>query len=282
MPNTNFAEIAPGCNRCGRLIGMDTTSTRNAPWDAALYDDRHSFVWKHGATLVDLLAPQAGERILDLGCGTGHLTARIAEAGAQVVGIDSSAEMIAEARREFPDLRFEVADARDFALGEPFDAVFSNAVLHWVKPPERAVACIRGSLAPGGRFVAELGGRGNVAAIAAALEAAAGQTSIGAWERPWYFPSIGEYAVLLESNGLEVTHAVLFDRPTPLDGDDGLRTWVTMFARDLVERIPPDGREAFFRRVEDAARATLHRGGGWSADYRRLRVVARRVDASTG
>ncbi len=261
---------------------MDTTSTRNAPWDAGLYDDRHSFVWKHGATLVDLLAPQAGERILDLGCGTGHLTARIAEAGAQVVGIDSSAEMIAEARRGFPGLCFEVADARDFDLGEPFDAVFSNAVLHWVKPPERAVACIKRSLAPGGRFVAELGGRGNVAVIAAALEAAAGETSIGAWEPPWYFPSIGEYAALLESNGLEVTHAVLFDRPTPLDGDDGLRSWVTIFARDLVERIPPDGREAFLRRVEDAARASLHRDGGWIADYRRLRVVARRVDASPG
>lgn len=261
---------------------MDATSTRNSPWDAGLYDDRHSFVWKHGASVVELLGPRPGERILDLGCGTGHLTARIAEAGARVVGIDSSAEMIAEARRGYPGLRFEVADARDFALDEPFDAVFSNAVLHWVKPPERAVACIRRTLAPGGRFVAELGGRGNVAAIIAALETAAGAMGVEGWEHPWYYPSIGEYAALLESDGLEVTHAVLFDRPTPLEGDDGLRNWATMFARDLVERVPPAARESFFRRVEDAARGSLRRDGAWFADYRRLRVVARRVDASPG
>lgn len=261
---------------------MDATSTRHSPWDAGLYDDRHSFVWKHGASVVELLAPRPGERILDLGCGTGHLTARIAEAGARVVGIDSSAEMIAEARRGYPGLRFEVADARDFALDEPFDAVFSNAVLHWVKPPERAVACIRRTLAPGGRFVAELGGRGNVAAIIAALESAGCAMGVAGWEHPWYYPSIAEYAALLESDGLEVTHAVLFDRLTPLEGDDGLKNWVTMFARDLVERVPPNAREAFFRRVEDAARGSLRRDGAWFADYRRLRVVARRVDASPG
>ncbi len=261
---------------------MDATSAPRFPWDAGLYKDRHSFVWKYGTSAVDLLAPRPGERILDLGCGTGHLTARIAEAGARVVGIDSSAEMIAEARRGFPGLRFEVADARDFALDEPFDAVFSNAVLHWVKPPERAVACIRRSLAPGGRFVAELGGRGNVAAIVASLEAASGAMGVEGWEHPWYYPSIGEYAALLESDGLEVAQAVLFDRPTPLEGEDGLRSWVTMFARDLVERVPPDGREEFFGRVEESARGTLHRDGAWFADYRRLRIVARRVGSSPG
>src|SRR5436305_1929420 len=111
-------------------------------WDTGLYDDKHSFVWKYGAALIDVLVPRWGERVLDLGCGTGHLTARIAEAGAEVVGIDSSAEMIAEARRQFPHIRSEIADARDFAFDEPFDAVFSNAVLHWVKPPEEAVACV--------------------------------------------------------------------------------------------------------------------------------------------
>ncbi len=257
---------------------MSTPDPAGAPrWDTGLYDDQHAFVWKYGASLIDLLAPIAGERVLDLGCGTGHLTARIAEAGAEVVGIDSSPEMIAEARRLYPGLRFEVADARDFAFDEPFDAVFSNAVLHWIKPPEDAIGCVRRALRPRGRFVAEFGGRGNVAGIVAALDAASRAVGLGAWEHPWYYPSIGEYAPLLERAGLEVTQAVLFDRPTSLEGEEGLRRWAEMFARDLVARVPAAGRERFFRRAEDAARPALHRDGTWFADYRRLRVSARKV-----
>ncbi len=171
---------------------MDTSQPPE--WDAALYDDRHSFVWKRGAALIELLAPRSGEWVLDLGCGTGHLTAKIAEAGAEVIGIDSSPEMIEEARRLYPGLPFGVGDARDFHFDEPFDAVFSNAVLHWIKPPEEAVACVRRALKPGGRFVAEFGGRGNVAAIIGALDAAACAIGLGAWGHPWYYPSIGEYA----------------------------------------------------------------------------------------
>jgi trans-aconitate methyltransferase len=252
---------------------MDTSQPTG--WDAALYDDKHSFVWKHGAALIELLAPRAGERVLDLGCGTGHLTARIAETGAEVIGIDSSPEMIEEAKRFYPGLTFGVVDARDFRFDEPFDAVFSNAVLHWVKPPEQAVACVRRALKPGGRFVAEFGGWGNVSTIVWALSAAARAIGLGAWEHPWYYPTIGEYASPLEREGLEVTHAFLFDRPTPLEGEDGLRHWAEMFARDLVDRVPREDRERFFRTFEEAARPTLYRDGTWSADYRRLRVVAR-------
>jgi trans-aconitate methyltransferase len=247
-------------------------------WDTGLYDDKHSFVWKHGAALLDLLAPLPGERILDLGCGTGHLTAKIAEAGTGVVGMDSSSEMIAEARRLYPNIRFEVADARDFAFDEPFDAVFSNAVLHWVKEPETAIACVRKALKPGGRFVAEFGGRGNVRTIVSALDAASRVIGLGAWEHPWYYPGIGEYAPLLERAGLEVTTALLFDRPTPLEGEQGLRQWVKMFCGSLLGRVPPADHEGFFRQVEDAVRPTLYRDGQWFADYRRLRVLACRSD----
>lgn len=252
-------------------------TSQPAAWDAALYDDRHSFVWKCGAALIELLAPRTGERVLDLGCGTGHLAAKIAEAGAEVVGIDASPEMIEEARRLYPGLDFGVGDARDFHFDKPFDAVFSNAVLHWVKPPEVAVASVRRALGPGGRFVAEFGGRGNVAAIVASLAAATRAIGLGAWEHPWYFPSVGEYAPLLEREGLEVTHAFLFDRPTPLEGADGLRKWAEQFARDLVRRVSVDDRERFFRAFEEDAQPTLYREGAWFADYRRLRVVACRV-----
>ena len=138
-------------------------------WDAKLYDDKHSFVWKHGASLVELLSPKPGESVLDLGCGTGHLTAQIAEAVASVLGIDSSPQMIDEARRIFPDVRFEVQDARSLPYTEQFDAVFSNAALHWIKEAEQVVQGVSRALKPGGRFVAEFGGKGNVQAILAAV-----------------------------------------------------------------------------------------------------------------
>src|SRR5262249_39924158 len=153
-------------------------------WNADLYDKSHSFVWKFGAALLELLEPKPGERILDLGCGTGHLTAQIAAAGAAVVGIDSSSDMIGQARRAFPQLHFEVADARTFALDGKFDAVFSNAVLHWVKEPEQAVVQIRTALKAGGRFVAEFGGSRNTQLLADGLRRQAAAFGITGYETP--------------------------------------------------------------------------------------------------
>jgi trans-aconitate 2-methyltransferase len=246
-------------------------------WDAGLYDDKHAFVWRHGAALLDLLRPQAGERILDLGCGTGHLTAQLAATGAEVVGLDHSPAMVEQARQSYPQLRFEVGDARAFTTAAPFDAVFSNAVLHWVREPEAVIACVRRALKPGGRFVAELGGKGNVDRLGAALAAAARRLGQAPFASPWYFPSVGDYATLLERGGLEVTFATLFDRPTPLEGPAGLRDWVRMFAGDFLQGIAPERREELLRLVEEEARPTLYREGGWFADYRRLRVVAWRT-----
>ncbi len=257
-------------------------STQNEPrppqrWDAGLYDDRHSFVWKYGASLVELLSPQPGERILDLGCGTGHLTARIAEAGAIVVGLDHSAAMLEQARSAYPLLEFIQGDARDFRFETVFDAVFSNAVLHWIKEPEAVLRCVRNALKEGGRFVAELGGKGNVRRIAEALWLAAGKMGANFGDPFWYFPSLGEYAKLLETVGLEVTFAVLFDRPTPLEGEGGMRDWVRMFARPVLDAVPPERQEEFLRLVEEATRPALFHDGGWMANYRRLRVVAHRL-----
>lgn len=243
-------------------------------WDAKLYDDKHSFVWRHGASLVELLAPRPGERILDLGCGTGHLTAQIAAAEASVLGVDSSPPMIEEARKHFPDLHFEVHDARQLAFTDQFDAVFSNAVLHWIVEAESVVQGVARALRPGGRFVTEFGGTRNVQAIQAALQDGLRQLGVERIESPWYYPSIGEYTGLLERAGLEVTFATLFDRPTPLAGADGLRHWLEMFGGRFLEQVPPERREEFFRWVEAALRPVLWREGAWFADYRRLRVVA--------
>jgi trans-aconitate 2-methyltransferase len=241
-------------------------------WDASLYDARHSFVYKAAAGLLELLAPQKGEKILDLGCGTGPLTAQIAESGAQVQGLDASADMIREAQRNFPALDFRVADARTFTVAEPQDAVFSNAVLHWVHPPADAVRAIAAALRPGGRFVAEFGGRGCVARIiTAANEALAGADV----KRQWFFPSVGEYTPLLEANGFEVRFATLFDRPTPLDeGSEGLRNWLRMFAGAYFSALDEPRREAAFQAVENRLRNELWQDNRWIADYRRIRFVA--------
>jgi trans-aconitate 2-methyltransferase len=247
-------------------------------WDANRYDGHHAFVWQQGAALLELLAPLPGERVLDLGCGTGHLTAQAAAAGAEVVGLDLAPTMIEQARRAYPQLRFVTGDARDFTFDQPFDAVLSNAALHWVKPPEKVIASVARALKPGGRFVAEFGGRGNVRAIADALARGAEAMGIRDWQPNWYFPSLGEYAALLEAGGLETTFATLFDRPTPLQSEDGMRQWVAMFAGGLLDAVPAGAREHFLTRVEAELRPTLYHDGVWHADYRRLRVVAWRIE----
>lgn len=242
-------------------------------WNPELYRDRHAFVWQHGHGVLDWLEPHEGEQIVDLGCGTGELTATIAESGARVLGLDMSAEMIEAARSRWPRLSWEVADARTFEV-PPQDAVFSNAALHWVKPPERAVTRIAAALKHGGRFVAELGGRGNVQAIRDAVDAARDALSLPPTENPWFFPSVGEYAALLEGHGLSVRRAELFGRPTSLDGEDGFRAWLVMFGSGLLAGLDDAEREAVVTHAERLARPRLCRSGEWVADYVRLRVLA--------
>jgi trans-aconitate 2-methyltransferase len=257
-------------------------------WNAGLYDASHAFVWEFGRDLLTLLAPQPGERILDAGCGTGHLTAEIAKTGAQVFGIDRSAAMIDQARANFPDLRFETQEISDIAYHAEFDAVFSNAVLHWVRPPEAAAAAMSRALKPGGRIVFEFGGHGNVRILMDAAFRALGQLGIQHPERfnPWYYPSIAEYSTILESSGIEVTYALLFDRPTPLqDGERGLENWWRMFGSRLMEPLDEAGSADFFRLTAEYAAPHLLRGGNWTADYRRLRIAGRkmlRTEASPG
>ena len=234
---------------------------QQAKWNAGLYDDKHSFVWKMAAGLLDLLAAQPGERILDVGCGTGHLTAQIGQAGALVTGIDRSPEMVRQAQEKYPDLRFQVMDAREIAFTESFDAVFSNATLHWIREPELVIAGIARCLRPGGRFVAEFGGKGNTAQFLAAASRAWSRLKFaGALPHLWFYPSVAEYAGLLENHGFGVTYATLFERPTPLeDGERGLRNWMEMFFGSVVETLSNSQREQFKTAVEHEARPALFR-----------------------
>lgn len=246
-------------------------------WNAGLYEERHSFVWEHGRGLVALAAPRAGERILDVGCGTGQLTAELARAGSRVLGVDSSEAMIAQARENFPDLAFEIGDARALRFHEEFDAVFSNAALHWVKEAEAAVAGISRALARGGRFVAEFGGHGNVRRILDAVFAALDSFGLERVE-PWYFPTVGEYTAVLERQGLEVRYATLFDRPIALEGGErGMANWIAMFGQQFLAKVDAGQRDEFVERVAESARPALFRDGQWTADYRRLQVSAVKV-----
>ena len=255
----------------------DRVPEAGAEWDAKLYDAKHDFVWKYGSDVVSLLDPRAGERILDLGCGTGHLTAQIAESGAHVTGVDRSAEMVASARLKYPNLKFEISDARNLTFRDEFDAVFSNATLHWIHEPELVLQGVWRALRPGGRFVAELGGKGNIRVMQDAFDVALGELGLAkAGEvQPWYYPSVSEYSTLAENNGLEVRLITLFDRPTGLaDGAAGMRNWINMFGADYLAKAGAARREEFLGRVEEILRPKLFRDGQWWADYRRLRLAA--------
>ena len=206
------------------------TTMPNQTWDAGLYDNKHAFVWQYGASLVGLLAPKSGERILDLGCGTGHLTSQIAESGAQVVGLDHSAEMLAQARSAIPELEFVQGDARDFTFAQPFDAVFSNAVLHWIRPPEAVIRCVYDALRPGGRFTAEFGGRGNVRRVLGVLRETAERMGLSARFTRFVLP---EFVRIYDSVGGGRPGSALGAAVRPADAARGRRR----FAR-LGENVP--------------------------------------------
>ncbi len=249
----------------------------NPQWDVARYEASHSYVWKFGEDLLTVLAPQAGDRIVDLGCGSGQLTEKIAASGAHAIGIDYSPDMIAQARINYPaarytNLEFRLADATSFMLDPSADAVFSNAALHWVKDQSAAIAAIARALKPGGRFIAELGGRGNIGAIMESLGTILG----GAAEEksPWNFPSICEYARLLESNGFVLRSAMLFDRPTPVDGAAGMEDWLEMFGGVFFSGMAAAEKDERRKAVADHLKPRLYRDEKWVLDYRRLRVVA--------
>ena len=246
-------------------------------WNADLYTQKHAFVFQYGADVLNLLDPQPGERILDLGCGTGQLTQQIADAGASVVGADASAEMVARARQAFPGVDFRVMDARNLTFSEPFDAVFTNATLHWISAADQSAVLtnVFDALKPGGRFVGEMGGQHNVERIIAALANALTRRGLPAAVRYNYFPSISQYAQLLEAAGFRITLMTHFDRDTVLDDpDEGVIDWIRMFRGDAVNDLSDADRNAVFADVKAALRPTNFRDGRWFADYKRLRFIA--------
>lgn len=246
-------------------------------WNADLYKEKHAFVFAYGNSLIDWLQPQAGESILDLGCGTGELTAQLAEKGAAVTGLDASAAMINSARAHFPDLTFEVGDATTFSLPQQFDAIFSNATLHWVREKEKAIARMYAQLKKGGRLVIEMGGKGNVQQILDALEKAMEQRGY-TYEPFWYFPSPAAYTTLLENAGFKIDRVHFFDRPSKLvDPETGISDWLEMFGGHFFAGVPEKDKAAILRQVQQELAPQLMKDGELYADYVRLRVAATKI-----
>jgi len=244
--------------------------------NSALDEGNHAFVEQYGEELLELLAPQVGEKILDLGCGTGYLTARIAESDACVQGIDSCSSTIWEARKNYPDIKFEVEDARNFPVEEPLDAVFSYSVLHLIQELDAVINCVEKALNPGGRFVAEFNGEGSVGAIVRALLSVLSEISGQEPEalNPWYCPSIEEYTGLLEQQGFDVRD-LSFPRQAHLSGRLGLVSWIEDFVDKFLPGLSDDVRSPeVINSVEERLPPALYRDGNWIADYRIIRVVA--------
>jgi len=246
-------------------------------WNAELYDQKHAFVFEYGESLLELLDVKPGERILDLGCGTGHLTNEIKDHGGDVVGIDASPEMIARASDAYPGIDFRVADGADFRFDEPFDVVFSNAALHWMHDADKVIKCVYDSLKPGGRFVAEMGGKDNTKHLMAATKIVLNRHGYQnlAQKQVWYFPSLGEYSTKLEAGGFRVTFATHFDRPTLLqDGRQGVTKWLNMFGANYFDGIEEKQRQQIFTEITDLLEPDYNLDGNWYADYKRLRFIA--------
>jgi len=245
-------------------------------WTAEGYEANARFVSDLGASVVALLDPKPSERILDLGCGDGVLTARIAACGATARGFDASPELAAAARQR--GIAVDLGDAQELPYANEFDAVFSNAALHWMPRPGAVIEGVRRALKPGGRFVAEMGGHGNIAAIRTALAAVFGRRGLDFLSlRAQYYPTAEEYSELLRGHGFTVLSAELFARPTPLP--TGMEGWLSTFAKGVFDQLPEGERRAAMDEVVALLRPNLcGRSGRWTADYVRLRFAARRAD----
>ena len=241
-------------------------------WDPANYARNARFVSDLGSPVMELLAPQPGERILDLGCGDGALTKKLVDLGCDVVGIDSSGPQIEAARRLGLDAHVMSAEALPFQ--DEFDAVFSNAVLHWITRADPMIAAVHRALRTGGRFVAECGGHGCVHKIRTALVDALNRRGIDGEARvPWYFPTPGDYATRLERAGFRVDSIALIPRPTPLPGD--IIGYLETFALCFFQGFSDETRSDYLQEVRAILEPQLRDSDGtWVADYVRLRFAA--------
>lgn len=246
-------------------------------WNTKLYKDKHAFVFEYGENLIELLEAKPDETILDLGCGTGELTDKISQLSSNVIGMDFSPEMIASAKANFPELQFFVKDATNFNFDIQFDAIFSNATLHWVLDYKSCVKSMYENLTYGGKLVLEFGGKDNVGLIVKTLRNYLKQYDYKTQSqlKQWYFPSLGEYSQILETAGFRVIMAQHYDRPTELrESENGIKDWIEMFAKNFFAGVSSNDKSKILELIQEDLRPELFYDGKWYADYKRLRIVA--------
>jgi len=258
---------------------LQNSPSGDGGWDANLYNEKHSFVAKYGEDVMGWLAPQKGEHILDVGCGTGTLTNKIAESGAIVTGIDASPEMIAKAKHAYDNIEFLVKDASNFFFATKFDAAFSNATFHWIKDQQSLLQSIYDSLKDGGRLVYEMGAKHNIQNIHEAIKEALSEEGfeLNTNIEVNYFSSAGEQATILEKVGFTVSNIIQFDRPTELVGEDGMKNWIVQFCCAFFKLIPSEKIETIIDKAVAILKETNYENGKWYGDYKRLRVKAMKM-----
>ena len=251
----------------------------NIKWDADKYTEDFSFVHQYGNSVMELIDADKGSYVLDLGCGNGALTKALQDKGYLVKGLDASKELLGIARKNYPAIEFVQGDATNFALSEPVDVVFSNAVFHWINQEQQQdmLQCVYNAVKKNGQFVFEFGGYGNNQHIHSALATIFSEYGY-CYEMPFYFPTISEYTTLLENTGFRVKYAVLFDRPTELKGSNGLKDWIHMFVKTPFSVIDEEHKkEEIIDKAVEVLQNDLYINGKWYADYVRIRIKAIRL-----
>jgi trans-aconitate methyltransferase len=244
-------------------------------WDSETYNQKFHYVSDYGKALFDLIDFKQVETAIDLGCGTGILTNALASQHINVVGLDASSSQIAKARESYPKLMFIQKDASSFRVNHPVDLIFSNALFHWIPESvqEKMMKCIGEALKSGGQLVFECGGYGNNVMIHHALEQVFKKHGY-TYSMPFYFPTIGDYAPMIEKAGMIVQYAKLFKRPTPLSGEDGLSDWIRMFVTKPFIGIDQQEKNQMIEECVESLRKDMYHHGTWYADYVRLRMKA--------
>lgn len=245
----------------------------NKKWDAQGYESEFKFVHKYGEDVLDLLDVKEGQHILDIGCGNAVLTKKIHDMGAIVTAIDSSKEMLDLAKKNYPELNLNYMDASNFKFEEKFDSVFSNAVFHWIDNQKGLIQSISSALKEQGHLICEFGGAGCCEQIHLELNKSFIKRGLK-YKKTFYFPTIGEYTPQLESEGLIVEYASLFERPTKLNGENGMADWIEMFIAQSFSGIDESIKNEIISEVVENLRPTLYKEDGWYADYVRIRIKA--------
>jgi len=250
----------------------------NIKWNASDYTDHFAFVHQYGEDVMELIDAAPGSFVVDLGCGNGALSERLNEKGYRVLGVDASGDMLKKAESLHPGIPFVEGDATEFSLKEKADVIFSNAVFHWVdeKDQKKLADNVAGQLKKGGILVCEFGGYGCAETVHSTLERNFKKRGLF-YLRPFYFPTIGQYAPILEKAGFRVEYAALFDRPTVQETENGLEDWIRMFVKKAFEGIPRDIADEMIRESVRELYGTLHVDGKWIVDYVRIRIKARKI-----